>query len=99
MFNRGSLNKTRIVILGGGFAGAFAAKHLQRLDSQLTEVELINNTNYFVFQPLLPEVASGTLRAADAVTAPHQVWAMSYAARRWAVPAMMVLIPPGHPLR
>ncbi len=68
MFNRGSLNKTHIVILGGGFAGAFAAKHLQRLDSQLTEVELINNTNYFVFQPLLPEVASGTLRAADAVT-------------------------------
>ena len=65
---KGGLNKNRIVIIGGGFAGAFAAKHLQRLVTNDTQVELINNTNYFVFQPLLPEVASGTLRASDAVT-------------------------------
>lgn len=31
-------------------------------------VELINDTNYFVFQPLLPEVAAGIISASDAVT-------------------------------
>ena len=31
------------------------------------DVELINTNNYFVFQPLLPEVASGTISAQDAV--------------------------------
>lgn len=62
------MRKTRIVIIGGGFAGAFAAKQLQRLALNDAEIELINNTNYFVFQPLLPEVVSGTLRASDAVT-------------------------------
>ena len=58
----------RIVIIGGGFGGAFAAKHLRKKFGAETEVMLINDTNYFVFQPLLPEVVSGTLSAADAVT-------------------------------
>lgn len=31
-------------------------------------IELINDTNYFVFQPLLPEVAAGIISASDAVT-------------------------------
>ncbi|MDT8429165.1 MAG: FAD-dependent oxidoreductase [Pseudomonadales bacterium] len=59
----------RILILGGGFAGAFTARHLLpfRRRHQL-DIELINATNYFVFQPLLPEVASGTISAPDAVT-------------------------------
>ena len=58
----------RIVIIGGGFAGAFAAKHLRKKFSDTAQVELFNSTNYFVFQPLLPEVASGTISAQDAVT-------------------------------
>lgn len=58
----------RIVILGGGFGGAFTAKYLRReLGSEVT-IELINDANYFVFQPLLPEVASGIIAASDAVT-------------------------------
>lgn len=59
----------RILILGGGFAGAFTARYLlpYRRRHQL-DIELINATNYFVFQPLLPEVASGTISAPDAVT-------------------------------
>ena len=59
---------TRIVIVGGGFAGTFIAKHLSKRFSDDTQIELINSTNYFVFQPLLPEVASGTISAPDAVT-------------------------------
>ena len=50
----------RVVILGGGFAGISAARELSRLAKQDTslEVHLVNNENYFVFQPLLPEVVS-----------------------------------------
>ena len=62
------MSSQRIVIIGGGFGGAFTAKYLRRYASSDTQIELINATNYFVFQPLLPEVASGTISAPDAVT-------------------------------
>lgn len=62
----------RVVVIGGGFGGAFAAKKLGKLCPPGTHVELINEKNYFVFQPLLPEVASGVISAQDAVT-PHRV--------------------------
>ncbi len=57
-----------VVILGGGFAGAFSAKYLRRLLPREVAIELICDRNYFVFQPLLPEVAAGTINALDAVT-------------------------------
>lgn len=63
----------RIVVLGGGFAGAFAAKYLRKYMASGTSIELINSDNYFVFQPLLPEVASGTINAPDAVTPLRQL--------------------------
>ena len=60
---------TRVVVVGGGFAGVFAAKALQRVAKNTPlEIELISERNYFVFQPLLPEVAAGTINAQDAVT-------------------------------
>ncbi len=62
------MSKQKVLIVGGGFAGAFAAKHLRRKAADQFEIELINSTNYFVFQPLLPEVVSGTISAPDAVT-------------------------------
>lgn len=62
------MSKTRIVILGGGFGGAFTAKYLRKQASAEVEIELINENNYFVFQPLLPEVAGGTITASDAIT-------------------------------
>ena len=58
----------RIVILGGGFGGAFTAKYLRRRAGPDIQIELINDANYFVFQPLLPEVAAGIIAASDAVT-------------------------------
>ena len=50
----------RVVILGGGFAGISAARELGRLarNDPSIEVHLINDENFFVFQPLLPEVVS-----------------------------------------
>ncbi len=58
----------RVVVVGGGFGGAFSADYLRRALPTDVKVELIDEKNYFVFQPLLPEVASGTINAPDAVT-------------------------------
>ncbi|HEX5779443.1 MAG TPA: FAD-dependent oxidoreductase [Xanthobacteraceae bacterium] len=53
--------KRRVVILGGGFAGVYTARYLTRLLKRRDDVhvELLSEENYFVFQPLLPEVAAG----------------------------------------
>ncbi len=63
-------NKTsrRIVILGGGFGGVFAAKQLQARAGDDVEIELISRNNFFVFQPLLSEVAGGSIQPADSVS-------------------------------
>ncbi len=58
----------RILILGGGFAGMFAAREVKKRLGAQAEVELISQENYFVFQPLLPEVAAGLITAPHAVT-------------------------------
>ena len=63
----------KILILGGGFAGIYTAKNLQKLNIKDYEVELISDNNYFIFQPLLPEVASGTIYSSDAVTPIRQM--------------------------
>lgn len=67
------MQRRRIVIVGGGFGGAFAARYLRRRAPAGVDIELINSTNYFVFQPLLPEVAAGTISAPDAVTPLRQL--------------------------
>lgn len=55
----------RIVILGGGFAGVYTAVHLERLLSRSergrVEITLVSRDNYVTFQPLLPEVISGSV--------------------------------------
>src|SRR3954447_3440848 len=48
----------RVVIVGAGFGGLFAAKALRRAD---VDVTLINSTTYHLFQPLLYQVATGIL--------------------------------------
>ena len=63
----------KILILGGGFSGVYTAKHLQKLKIKDYEIELISDNNYFIFQPLLPEVASGTIYSSDAVTPIRQM--------------------------
>jgi len=58
-------NQQRVVILGGGFAGVYAAKYLcqqlRRSGRSDVEVALVNRENYLVFQPFLPEIIAGAL--------------------------------------
>ena len=63
----------KILILGGGFTGIYTAKNLQKKNLKDYEIELISDNNYFIFQPLLPEVASGTIYSSDAVTPIRQM--------------------------
>jgi NADH dehydrogenase len=48
----------RVVIVGAGFGGLFAAKFLRRAHVQVT---LVDRTNYHLFQPLLYQLATGIL--------------------------------------
>ena len=48
----------RVIIVGGGFGGLRAA---QALNSDLVDVTLIDRRNYHLFQPLLYQVATGSL--------------------------------------
>jgi len=48
----------KVVIVGGGFGGLSAAQHL---NSDLVDVTLIDRRNYHLFQPLLYQVATGSL--------------------------------------
>lgn len=54
--------KHRVVIVGGGFGGLYAAKALGRSPVNIT---LIDKRNFHLFQPLLYQVATGTVSPAD----------------------------------
>jgi len=58
--------KHRVVILGGGFAGLNAAQKLWRAPVELT---LIDRRNFHLFQPLLYQVATGSLSPGE-ISAP-----------------------------
>src|SRR3954452_8742591 len=60
---------TRIVILGGGFAGLNTALHLKRLlrGDESISVTLVSRDNYFLMTPLLFEAGSGILEPRHAV--------------------------------
>lgn len=54
----------RVVVVGGGFAGFYALRYLQRhLTPEQAELVLVNPTDYLLYSPLLPEVATGVIEA------------------------------------
>jgi NADH:ubiquinone reductase (H+-translocating) len=57
--------RTRIVILGGGFAGTATALRLEQLlrRDPAVEITLVDSENFSLFTPLLPEVPSGSIEA------------------------------------
>lgn len=64
-----SKKKTRIVILGAGFAGVYVYKYLHSYSHRnpCIELFLVDQNNYFLFTPLLHEVASGSMNPSDVV--------------------------------
>jgi len=50
--------KHQVVILGGGFGGLYAAKALKQAPAQIT---VLDRRNFHLFQPLLYQVATGSL--------------------------------------
>lgn len=63
MMNRASTESKRILVLGGGFGGLYTALHLEKRlrRSANIEVTLVNRENFFLFTPMLHEVAAGDL--------------------------------------
>ena len=63
-----------ILIIGGGFAGTRVARRLEEhLPRQAARVSLINNVNFSLYTPFLPEAAAGTLEPRHVVTPLREV--------------------------
>ena len=67
-----------IIIVGGGFGGLYCALELERklrheLQNDLVRVTLIARDNFFLFTPMLHEVAAGDLDSAHIVNPLHKL--------------------------
>jgi NADH:quinone reductase (non-electrogenic) len=61
--------KKQILILGGGFGGVYTAMFLEKiLSPEETSISLVNQENYWVNQPMLPEVISASIGITDVVS-------------------------------
>ena len=68
-----------IVIAGGGFAGANAARELEKiLPRQSSRLILVNDVNFLLYTPLLPEAAAGTLEPRHVVTPLRDILKRTY---------------------
>jgi NADH dehydrogenase len=64
-----STDPKQILILGGGFAGVYTARRLEQLlGPDEASITLINRENYWVYQPILPEVISGSIGLTNVVS-------------------------------
>jgi NADH:ubiquinone reductase (H+-translocating) len=64
-----SVAKKRVLILGGGFAGAFTALHLEKELRDVPDVEIavVAKENFLLFTPMLHEVAGADVAVTDIV--------------------------------
>jgi NADH:ubiquinone reductase (H+-translocating) len=68
-----------VVIAGGGFAGASAARRLERLlPRQSARLVLVNDVNFLLYTPFLPEAAAGTLEPRHVVTPLRDILSRTY---------------------
>ena len=68
-----------VVIAGGGFGGAAAARELERLmPKQAARLVLVNETNFALYTPFLPEAAAGTLEPRHVVTPLRDILKRTY---------------------
>jgi len=57
----GHKKEHHVVIVGTGFAGFNAAREPSRLVGKTTEIVVINLTDYFLYLPVMPQVAGGLI--------------------------------------
>jgi NADH dehydrogenase FAD-containing subunit len=64
------IQRKRILILGGGFAGIEVLRRLQNAfqDDIEIDIKLVSRDNFFLFTPMLPEVSSGMIETRHIVT-------------------------------
>src|SRR6476646_9533156 len=62
--------RPRVVIIGSGFGGLFAA---QRLKKAPVDITLIGKTSHHLFQPLLYQVATGILSEGEIAPATREI--------------------------
>src|ERR1043165_1583103 len=68
-----------VVIVGGGFGGAAAARELERvMPRQSTRLSLVNDVNYMLYTPFLPEAAAGTLEPRHVLTPLREILKRTY---------------------
>jgi NADH dehydrogenase len=68
-----------VVIAGGGFGGARAARMLERLmPKQSARLILVNDVNFQLYTPFLPEAAAGTLEPRHVVTPLREMLSRTY---------------------
>src|SRR3712207_4719426 len=65
-----SSGRPRVVIIGSGFGGLFAAKALRKAP---VDVTVIGKTGHHLFQPLLYQVATGILSEGEVAPATREV--------------------------
>src|ERR1019366_7205327 len=64
------MTKHKVVIIGGGFAGLYAA---QAMKTSAVDITLLDRRNFHLFQPLLYQVATGTLAPGDIASPLRQI--------------------------
>ncbi len=70
------MNKPHVVIVGAGFGGVYVAKELIPLVKKgIIDITIVNKTNYFLFTPLLHEVATGSLSASSVAEPLREIFA------------------------
>jgi NADH:ubiquinone reductase (H+-translocating) len=68
-----------VVIAGGGFGGAAAARRLERImPRQSTRLVLVNDVNFMLYTPFLPEASAGTLEPRHVVTPLREILKRTY---------------------
>ena len=65
----------KIVIVGNGFGGIYTLKYLDKIfkKDKNVEITLVGEKNYFLFTPLLHEVATGSINPANIIESIHEV--------------------------
>src|SRR5437764_10383662 len=68
-----------VVIAGGGFGGAAAAHELERvMPKQAARLALVNDVNFLLYTPFLPEAAAGLLEPRHVVTPLREILHRTY---------------------